>query len=686
MKIQILLTLLFLSALSKALVIYDSHLASSCIYFLRDLQWDCSAMGGHMSSSTWTCQCKNDDWIGSMTNCIHDYANSTKQEDHAYDHIVKRCNVRAKTDFTVKFLQDFQKSSAGKLVPVSQFGEDESITAPVSIDVGTFHWYYTTFRDYNSFISMCQRLGWGCVGYWIGILGIAGIYKYIGYRYTPQSFKGLLSKHLIWKSDWFLFGLNRLETLVCFISFVMVLLCCCINYSLELNAYLTTQYFLIIDLINFRTDIIAFSLMPVLYMMGIRNNPFQLLTGVSHHTMIKYHKFIAGIFFILALVHSVIWTHYAIVLGGGYAVWAADAYFYWGIIGTIVAGLMILQSFSLFRNYMYDAFLLLHNAFAVLFIVAMWLHCNTLGWMGWVYSIAAIMVFDRVCRIVRIVKNGFINTASIDFVSENIVKIELKEPRSFGFFPGCYCYLSFILPTPVPWFYCFQSHPFSLIRSYKDNSKLVLYFKVKGGVTKQLRHVNSKTIKMMIDGPYGTLPFGKTRNDEEYDKVLGIAGGVGVTSILAYFNERANKLADLSKYKIIWYINDITQMDWLKGNLEFLMNERNLSVEVYYTKGVKLDDQDSNPTTPAGLDAAATADGSASSSETEKESDNVIAVNEKTGSSIKIVYGKPKLSDILQQNESNKRRIYTCGPNKLVKELKMSCNSTDDLVSENHTW
>ncbi|GMF58246.1 unnamed protein product [[Candida] boidinii] len=190
----------------------------------------------------------------------------------------------------------------------------------------------------------------------------------------------------------------------------------------------------------------------------------------------------------------------------------------------------------------------------------------------------------------------------------------------------------------------------------------------------------------MIDGPYGTLPFGKTRNDEEYDKVLGIAGGVGVTSILAYFNERANKLADLSKYKIIWYINDITQMDWLKGNLEFLMNERNLSVEVYYTKGVKLDDQDSNPTTPAGLDAAATADGSVSSSETEKESDNVIAVNEKTGSSIKIVYGKPKLSDILQQNESNKRRIYTCGPNKLVKELKMSCNSTDDLVSENHTW
>ena len=90
--------ILLFTTFTNAIVISDSHLASSCIYFLRELSWNCTSLGGHMSSSTWTCQCLNDDWLGSITNCIYDYKNSTKEMNHAYHHIVERCNVRAKTN------------------------------------------------------------------------------------------------------------------------------------------------------------------------------------------------------------------------------------------------------------------------------------------------------------------------------------------------------------------------------------------------------------------------------------------------------------------------------------------------------------------------------------------------------------------------------------------------------------
>lgn len=671
------LSLLAFPLLGQALVIYDSHTASSCVYFLREFAWNCTSMGGHMSSSTWTCQCHNDDWLATMTNCIHDFSNSTQEMEHAYDHIVKRCNVRAATEFNVSYLSNYQVQSQSLLQPLpANYNVSDNVEHPFSISAGIFHKSYKNFRDYNYFISMCQRLGWACLGYWVGIFGLTRIYKTIGYKFTPPAVKNYTNKYLVWKADWFLFGLNRLEAIICFFFFVMVLLCCCINYSLQLNDYLNTQYFLTIDLISFRTDIIAFSLMPVLYLMGIRNNPVQLLSGVSHHIMIRYHKFVAGIFFILCVVHSVIWTHYTIHLGGGYAVWAADAYFYWGIVGTLVIGLMIAQSFSFIRSRMYEAFLFIHNAFAVLFIAAMWLHCNTLGWMGWVYSIAAIMVFDRVCRIVRIFKNGLAQTVNIEVIAHDVVKLEFDSPRVFGFFPGCYCYLTF-LNMNAPWFQLFQSHPFSLVRSHNDKGKFVLYLKAKQGATKYLLNSRQRTMRVLIDGPYGIPPFDKRQNDDGFDTVLGIAGGLGVSSILAYFNERARQLQDMQQYKLVWFIRNTAHVDMIKENLEYLAQERKMNVEIYYTRGGS--PEDSSVT-------ELESDHESNLSDSEEKPLNHKCCGGSSSTSLKIVYGKPSIETILADNQEGNRRIYTCGPGKLIKDVKNFAHLGDDLVSEKHTW
>lgn len=661
--------------LSTSLVISDSHVASSCIYFLRKRSWDCSSVGGHMSKSTWACQCPNIEWLGTITNCIHDYANSTEEMIHGYNHIVQRCNVKVGTNYTLSDMEAYQANATSYLEDSEDFPKGTNVTHPLSIRASVFAWYYKTFKDYNHFIARCQRLGWGAVGFWIAVIGLMGVYNYYGYRFVPYTFKQTINKHLTYKYDFIFFGLNRLEALICFLFFVLIVLECSIGYNLELNAYLTSAWFLTLDCLNFRTDIIAFSLMPVLYLMGIRNNPFQYFGLMTHRTMIKFHKFVAIVFFVLALIHSIIWTHYARSEdGGGYAVWAADAYFYWGIIGTVVIGLMLGFSIELVRNIYYEIFIFFHLAFSVLFIAAMWLHCNTLGWMGWVYSMAGILVFDRVCRIYRIIQNGFINKAKIDIYNENMIKLEFKQPRGLMFYPGAYVYLHFL----EPFYSCWQSHPFSLIRSTEANDKLVIYLKCKKGITRRLAKFQDKEyLRVLIDGPYGKFPV-STYDDNQFESVIGIGGGLGIPSVLAFFNYRAQTGAVMSKYKLSWLINDMAQLDMFSDNLEWLA-EKGTQVDVYFTRY----ENQGAPVPISENDKKSDTEESTDEIETKEPS-----VGDKTDGYSKlfqIKYGKPSMENIIPPSDVA-RRVYICGPEGLVKDVRSHASDLDELCVENHTW
>lgn len=665
--------LIFQIQLINSLVIYDSHIASSCIYYLRKRSWNCASIGGHMSSSTWACQCNNIEWLGSITNCIYDYSNSTQELTHGYNHIIKRCNVKVGTNFTIENLEFYQKNATNYLQDSSLFPKGINVTTPLSISVNDFTWWYKTFKDYNNFISMSQRLGWGAVGFWISIIGLAGIYNYNGYRFIPLNLIQLINNHLIYKYDYFFLGFNRLEVLICFLFTVLIILLCSIGYNLELNSYLSNTWFKTLDCLSFRTDIIAFSLMPVLYLMGIRNNPFQYLGLLPHNTMIKFHKFVAIIFFILALIHSVIWTHYARSKdGGGYSVWAADAYFYWGIVGTICVGLMLGFSIELVRNIYYEIFLFFHLSFSVLFIAAMWKHCETLGWMTWVYSMAAILVFDRVCRIFRIFQNGLINKVKIDIYNEYMIKLEFIQPVGLFFYPGSYVYLHFLQPFYFAW----QSHPFSLIRSIDSNNKLVIYLKCKKGITKRLsKFIDKDYINVLIDGPYGNFPI-STNNDNNFEDVIGIAGGLGIPSILIFFNNRAQNIASMDKYKLFWLINDLTQLDMLKENLEYLA-KRGVQVIVYFTKYEKSCNQSEFKTV----------ENSDSVSDTDDiKDDQSINDSEIVSNLITLKYGKPELIEILPQCNNVRRRIYACGPDRLIKSVRKTLSDCDELHVEKHTW
>lgn len=650
---KVLFILLGLLRTATGLVIYDSPLAEACTSFTRTLDWGCSDSAGHMNINIYSCQCASIEWLGTVTNCIQDYGNNTHEIIHGYEHIMKRCESKADITYSLSNMLSFKKNATSYMKTYSK--DEDTKTAldhPVSIPTADFRYYYRSYFDFADAIRLSQRLGWGCVGYWLGVVGIAAIWHWLGiFSKLPLAYQKFITRHLLLPRDKFL-SMNVWEWIVCFFFFIEVLLSCVINYDTPLGAYLTSHYYKMIDLVSFRTDLIGFSLMPVLYLMSTRNNPFVLLGGYKRSQMILYHKIVAWILFIMAIIHSCIWTNYPIVEGGGYSTWVQDSYFQWGIVGSVCLGLLLIQAFKPFRNIMYQIFLVLHQLLAILFIVAMWLHCNTLGWMGWVYSLVAIMALDRVCRVIRIIQNGLINEVQVESYSDTILKLTFNKPRLFAFFTGCHVYLHFL----SPWYSCYQSHPFSLVKSIDHKGKLEIYIRVKKGMTSRINCVNGKT-KVLIDGPYGTL--NRSQRDEhesKIDKVIGIGGGAGITSILAVLNQIPD--GSHNKYHILWMTNCSSDVECLAGPLEALSSKKNVHVDVYDTSK---DDDESQVTSEK---IAFSTDGSSGEDLRKEEHRSLIRFHRQH---------RPDLSQLVDTitKESSNIKIYTCGSSRFVRSVDL---------------
>lgn len=585
-----------------------------------------------MNMDTWMCQCLNPKWLGSITNCIHTYSNSTEEMVHAYNHIIKRCQLRAHTNYTLSDMEAYQKGSENSLIDSTQFSKKTNVTSPLYIPEREFSKWYRDFKKYNDFITNCEKLGWGCVGFWIVALCGYGILRYLDlFGFLPSALQKVVHRADRLAISYTLLDLNLVQLAIFLVFVVLVVLSCAINYDVPVSAYLTTSYFKTIDLLSFRTDIIGFSIMPLIYLMGIRNSPFQIAGYLNHNTMIKFHKLVSGVFFILALIHSAIWTDYARKpANGGYAVWAKDSYFYWGIIGTTVAGLMLLSLFKLVQQTAYECFLFFHKLFSVLFIVAMWKHCNTLGWMGWVYSMAAILVYDRVCRISKILINGGVNKAKLSIKSSSMLTLDLEKPKGLKVYPGCYIYLTFLPHWSHPAHIAFQSHPFSVLSS---GNRLLLSVNVKRGITRELARLQEGTYNVLIDGPYGTSV--KT-NVSGFSNVVGIATGNSLMTLLDIF-------MTLDYGCLKWVFRDPSQLDVFEKHLEMLQ-DKGIEVEVFYTGEEKV-------AFPKDLN---------------------------------LTLEKPSAEDLLATK--GPKKVYFCGSESLLRDTSRCLGDQDDIWVGNSQW
>lgn len=332
-----------------------------------------------------------------------------------------------------------------------------------------------------------------------------------------------------------------------------------------------------------RTGHFAFGLLPLLILFSSRNNFLLWITNWSYSTYILLHRWVARIFAIQAIVHSI--TLLVMYKGWGFFLTeSAKPYWNWGIVATVLTCAMLILSHIYFRRLAYEAFLILHILLAIFVIVGCWYHVvlefNHNFYDNWLFAACAVWSFDRLLRVLRMAKNGA-RRAIVTEIGPDHVRIDVQGVR-WASRPGYVAFAYFPLLNPLrPW----ENHPLSinstaLFRSYKhaltpastspeqslsdggrDGEKwagkvseanevhnttategttgVTMIVRKTAGWTRLLK--SHGRLLTLLDGPY---PLNPSSEILTCDHVLLIGGGIGITALIAWAQAHPNvKLA-----------------------------------------------------------------------------------------------------------------------------------------------
>ncbi|SCU92039.1 LADA_0F13850g1_1 [Lachancea dasiensis] len=581
-----------LSNVCYSLVLVDSSLASACLYYDKMFEWGCGSHG--MGMKAYKCRCGNINWLGTVTNCIASNTESKRLREHAFRHVAKRCYQKGDFHYSLQDMYGFWENGTQYLRDPTEADLTSPVNTAIGFDQEEFDWYYRKFKDFTFQAQRSQWFGWGVVFYWAAVMVVFTAYnvncKYFGFRVPGKPwFTRTLVIPSVFQAFWqrspgmraLMPGPhpNRLQGFIVTIFVIQVMISTGVGYQMELpNPYLTTRWFMNLDLVSYRTDLMSMSLFPLIYFFGIRNNPFIALTGMSYTAFSFFHKWCAYVATALAFIHSIIWTVYAIQTDG-YQVWAMDAYWQYGVAAMVLMALLVIHSAKVLRDLMYELFLFAHQLLNVFFIVGMYYHCKDLGWLGWIWSMAGILVFDRVLRLGRIAMSGGPQTSTLTDCGGGIIKLTLHKPKYLAYRPGSFAYIYFF-GWNDPWYYQWQSHPFTLLSLANEvgshGENLVVYFKAHKGVTGQMLQrllksgKDSIQVTVMIEGPYGdVLP--QTAKVEQ--NLVAVGAGLGITAIYAQLDHLMRAQPSEFSRKLFWVINDVNRIAWFSDHLKFLLSK-----------------------------------------------------------------------------------------------------------------
>lgn len=549
------------------------------------------------STDPYLCFCSSDVGIASMAGCFS-YNNLNKTRNYKYWR--NYCKSTYKVSLSNEQIAEgytFYEESAKTADQIEGFNATIPIDVPFKLDDATIKLYEAAYKVFDRNYDNSLYYGAGCIGYWGLMIVLSMIYNWTFYLFPKlvDIFDGRFSR--MWRKYILLpalvrrkraeaqrFGYildflapSRLETLVVFFFFW---LCFIVNatqiYYVKHDPLMGLRKEALNRYVADRTGIVCTVITPLLVLFGGRNNFVQLLTRWKFSTVLVFHRWIARLVVLMAFIHSVCYT-ILLIDEGDYAVSMAENYLVWGVVSTTCGALMCFQGLLFLRRRWYETFLVLHILLGIFFLVGLYYHVWKLNYVQIVYPCFAIWGFDRFMRLVRLSLFG-LPLATVSLVADETITVRVKRPTYWKVVPGGHVWVYF--PSKV-WFW--QSHPFTMVD--KRDGTIMLYCKVKGGITKTLAKKLAahpeKSIQMRIgiEGPYG-----EPKPLKGYSNVVFIAGGNGIPGI---FSEamRCAKIGSASKQvlKLVWIIREPRSLVWFWEDLQSLKDTK-IETTIYVTR------------------------------------------------------------------------------------------------------
>ena len=354
--------------------------------------------------------------------------------------------------------------------------------------------------------------------------------------------------------------------------------------SWQPNMWFATEWQEIMGYVSARTGVLAFALAPLVILFSGRNNFLLWVTNWSHSTYMLLHRWVARIFGVQVILHSL--TELVLYKDmGEYEVELVSEYWIWGAVATVATSIMLVASVLWARRWSYEAFLAVHVVLAVFVLAGSWYHVELLftrkwGYELWLYAACGVWFFDRLVRVLRILKNGA-RRATVTDLGGDIYRIDVRGLR-WSAAPGKHTYAYFPTINPLrPW----ENHPFSVVptallrardvglagrspassaRDPRDSdveksakptttaeavhpggastAGVSLYIRKSGGATKLLKSHDG--LLTLLDGPYPNNHAGAVLKS---DRLVLVAGGIGITGVLPF-------VACHSNVKLYWSV------------------------------------------------------------------------------------------------------------------------------------
>ncbi|KAK3300562.1 ferric reductase like transmembrane component-domain-containing protein [Chaetomium fimeti] len=574
--------------------------AYACLRALDPFMLDCSshdgAGGGHSHGSTGMtspeCRSGNKPYLSTLAWCMH--TRCTDDSVPAWE-LEKFWGEQATQDPTVAPKWDYGATVANISQPPTEVADPEEMLESTAL-APEVPWK----TQYNTMTTMeYEETMHARYGIIILVVGFGIPIFFTGLRHLPymSALLDRINPYLVYPSTWGTLQVQPLPYLLgnaptigqaLYVAVLLVLnvVLSAVSYrSMQPNAWYATQYQEILAWIMYRTGNLGFALFPLVMLLAGRNNVLLWLTDWSHATYVLLHRWVARIFALQVLLHSIV----ALVLykdTGAYPAEEKQLYWIWGAVATVAVSVMVLVSGLPLRRWSYEIFLILHILLAVFVVVGCWYHVELrfermFGYEMWIYATCAVWFFDRLIRVLRVLKAG-IRRARVTEIGDGFVRVDIEGVR-WGTTPGQHAYVYFPTLNPLrPW----ENHPFSLLPSSilspttttttttpptaattassdDDPEKsapkptttttttphphtpptaaaatpagITFIIRKSTGLTRLLKSHTS--LPALLDGPYPNNP---TTGIQRCDRVLLIAGGIGITGLLPWARAHPN--------------------------------------------------------------------------------------------------------------------------------------------------
>ncbi|KAL4777278.1 ferric reductase like transmembrane component-domain-containing protein [Aspergillus nidulans var. acristatus] len=199
---------------------------------------------------------------------------------------------------------------------------------------------------------------------------------------------------------------NRAEALVTLGFWILSIALCSVSYRLSTdNIYWPSTSTQLIRYMADRTGIISFANLPLLWLFAGRNNICAWATGWNFATFNVFHRHVAWIATIQAVVHTVL---YLVLFFENSNPWRklSKPYLLWGTLAMAVMILILPAAVTWFRHRAYETFLFIHIVFSIVLLVGCFYHTiifETHEYWFYLWLSVGTWVFDRGLRIIRVI-------------------------------------------------------------------------------------------------------------------------------------------------------------------------------------------------------------------------------------------------------------------------------------------